>query len=347
MKSFNALLLLFVSAPVYASVSISSPSNNTDVSSPFTLSADAATCSSQPVNAISYSLDNGSDLGTISSSSLRESVSVGIGSHTLHVKAWGENGSVCVSDVRVNITREIPTIVGANAEDASTDSDGNSIPSQASSNSNIQAHSNWKEVHDDTTGGHTSGSMSLVSSPSHSGTARRFETHSSGSGGERYSDSFGDDTTATNFVYDGWIYIQGSANKIQNIELDLNQALENGNVMIYAFQCSGSSGRWEYGINAGSVDHHKSRWERSGVSCNPRDWSVDAWHHVEIAYSRDGSSVTYKSITFDGRTHVLDKKVLGEFGLHWGRILQTNFQIDGLGTGSSTVYLDDLTIYRW
>jgi hypothetical protein len=115
--------------------------------------------------------------------------------------------------------------------------------------------------------------------------------------------------------------------KIQNIELDLNQALENGNVMIYAFQCSGSSGTWEYGINAGSINHHKSRWEQSGVSCNPRDWSVDTWHHVEIAYSRDGSYVIYKSITFDGR--------------------QTNFQIDGRGSGSSTVYLDDLTVYRW
>lgn len=347
MRSFSTLLLLFVAAPVYASVDISSPSNDTDVTSPFTLSADAATCSSQPVKAISYSLDNGSDLGTISSSSLQESVSIGRGSHTLHVKAWGEDGSVCISDVRVNVTREIVTVVGANAEDASTDSDSNSIPSHARSNSNIQAYSNWKGVHDDTTGGHTSGSMSLVRSPSHGGTARRFETHSSDSGGERYSDSFGEDTTSTNFVYDGWVYIQGSAGKIQNIELDLNQVLENGNVMIYGFQCSGRSGTWEYGINAGSVDDHRSRWERSGVSCNPRDWSVDTWHHVEIAYSRDGSYVTYKSITFDGRTHTLDKKALGEFGLHWGRILQTNFQIDGLGTGSSTVYLDDLTVYRW
>jgi hypothetical protein len=135
----------------------------------------------------------------------------------LHIKALGENDSVCISDVRVNVTREISTIVGANGEDASADSDSNSIPSQASSNSNIQAHSNWKEVHDDTTGGHSSGTMSLVSSPSHSGTARRFETRSAGSGGERYSDSFGEDTTATNFVYDGWIYIQGSPARFRTL----------------------------------------------------------------------------------------------------------------------------------
>jgi hypothetical protein len=68
MRSFNMLLLLFIAAPAYATVDISSPPNNSDVSSPFALSADAAICSSQPVKTISYSLDNGSDLETISSS---------------------------------------------------------------------------------------------------------------------------------------------------------------------------------------------------------------------------------------------------------------------------------------
>jgi hypothetical protein len=32
------------------------------------------------------------------------------GSHTLHVKAWGTYGSVCVSDVGVDVTREISKI---------------------------------------------------------------------------------------------------------------------------------------------------------------------------------------------------------------------------------------------
>jgi hypothetical protein len=31
----------------------------------------------------------------------------------------------------------------------------------------------------------------------------------------------------------------------------------------------------------------------------------------------------------------------------WGPTMLTNFQVDGLGSGSNTVYLDDLTVYRW
>jgi hypothetical protein len=55
----------------------------------------------------------------------------------------------------------------------------------------------------------------------------------------------------------------------------------------------------------------------------------------------------YKSITFDGTVHTLNKRVFGRFGLHWGHVLQTNFQIDGIGSGSNTTYLDDLVVYRW
>jgi hypothetical protein len=36
------------------------------------------------------------------------------------------------------------------------------------------------------------------------------------------------------------------------------------------------------------------------------------------------------------------------FKLGWGSVLLTNFQIDGLGTsGSTTAYVDNLTVYRW
>jgi hypothetical protein len=34
--------------------------------------------------------------------------------------------------------------------------------------------------------------------------------------------------------------------------------------------------------------------------------------------------------------------------LGWASTLLTNFQIDGLGSGGSTIaYLDNLTVYRW
>jgi hypothetical protein len=149
-------------------------------------------------------------------------------------------------------------------------------------------------------------------------------------------------------VYDGWVYVAGSPSNLANMELDLNQVLENGNVMIYSFQCSGNSGQWEFGSNSGSAKHGNAKWVKSGISCNPRSWKGDTWHHVQISESRNSSGyITYHSITFDGTTHNINKTVFGEFALGWGHVLQTNFQIDGIGSGSATTYLDDLTVYRW
>jgi hypothetical protein len=70
---------------------------------------------------------------------------------------------------------------------------------------------------------------------------------------------------------------------------------------------------------------------------------------VQIAYSRDASgNVNYQSVWLDGVQSPLNATAPSAFALGWGPVLLTNFQVDGLGTsGSSTVYLDDLTVYRW
>jgi hypothetical protein len=340
--SLVLLSLATLAAPAFAAVSISSPSDGDAVSSPFTLTADASTCSDQHVDSIAYSLDNGTDLDDVHDTSIEAKVSAGLGTHIVHVKAWGTEGALCVSEIKVNVT---DTVV---KDEDGSDSAGESIPSDAKTNSSIQTHSNWEKVHDSGTPGKATGEMDIVHSPSHSGSARKFVTQFSKSGGERYSDSFGEDTSSMNFVYDGWVYIAGSHSSLQNIELDLNQVLSDGDVMIYSFQCSGSSGKWEYGSNSGSIKHSNAKWVKSSVSCNPRDWKGDTWHHVQIAYSRDDTGyITYKSITFDGDQHTINHKVLGRFHLGWGHVLQTNFQIDGIGSGSNTAYLDDLTVYRW
>ncbi len=342
-KSFVLFSLATLSVPTFAAVSVSSPSNGDSVTAPFTLSADAATCSDEQVVSMTYSLDNGTDLKAVHDTVLNESVDASIGTHVVHVKAWGEKGAMCASEVKVTVTESRPT-TEAGAEPAAS----LTIPANANSNTSIQTHSNWQMTHDSGTPGKSSGSMAMTNSPSHGGSARKFVTHFSGSGGERYSDSFGEDTSATNFVYDGWVYIEGSASNLANMELDLNQVLANGNVMIYSFQCSGYAGQWEMGSNSKSIAHPAARWVKTGVACSPKSWTGNTWHHVQISYSRNSSGyITYHSVTFDGTTHSIGKTVLGEFALHWGHVLQTNFQIDGIGSGSNTTYLDDLTVYRW
>ena len=329
-------LLLLSASSALASVSITSPANGSDVTSPFTLDANASSCSSQPVNAIAYSLDSGSDLTTVNDTTLQTEVSVGAGEHTIHVKARGNKGAVCVTDVAVKVT----------STSASPDL---ATPSNSASVSNIQTFGNWRAMHDAGTPGSSSGSMAMVGSPSRGGATRRFITHYSHSGGERYYLTFGDDPSATNFLYDTWLYIGGSSSTLANLELDMNQVMPNGWTVIYGFQCDGYSGTWDYTGNGGSATHPKDHWYHCSAPCNPRSWAPNTWHHIQISYSRTGSGVvTYKSLTFDGKTYGINRTILSAFALGWGKVLMANFQVDGFGSGgTNTIYMDSFTVQRW
>ena len=335
--SLSASLMMTLTLPALASVTVSSPSNGEQVSSPFKLSADASTCSSQPVSAMGYSLDNSSQTAIVNSTTINANVSSGTGSHTLHVKAWGDKGASCVTDVAVS--------VGA----TSSSSGGLDIPSDATSVGSIQVLGDWKESDDSATTGSANGAMAVVGSPSVSGSARRFISNFSKDGGERYQVSFGDDESATNVVYDGWVYLTSSSKEVGNLEMDLNQVMSNGETVIFGFQCDGWSGTWDYTRNAGSPTKPKDAWIHSGAACNPRRWSITTWHHVQIYYSRTAAGVvTYHTVWLDGKGQTINGTVPSAFALGWAPTLLVNFQVDGFGSGGqTTVYLDDLVIYRW
>jgi hypothetical protein len=210
----------------------------------------------------------------------------------------------------------------------------------------------WQAAYDTGTSGSSgsaSGTMSLVDSPSLSGQARKFGTTFVNYGGERYFASFGQDTAATHFLYDTWVYLDGSVNDVANLEMDMNQTMANGQTVIYGFQCDGWSQTWDYTTNAGTPENFNDQWLHSDAACNVQDWSVDTWHHVQVAYSRDDAgNVTYQSVWLDGVEQDINVTVPSAFALGWGSTLLTNLQVDGRGaSGASTVYLDNLTVYRW
>lgn len=319
-------------------VTISAPANGASVSSPFQLSASASTCSSQTVSSIGYGLDNATK--TISTGgSIDTEVSASAGSHTVHITAWGSSGAICNANVVVDVTDAASPINSV-------------VPSDATSVSSIQALSNWVATNDPGTAsgssGTSSGTMAMVGSPSLSGNARRFNTSFTNSAGEVYHVSFSDDTSATNFLYDGWVYLTSSASNIANLEMDLNQVTSNGQTMIFGFQCDGYSGTWDYTKNGGTPTQPSDQWVHSSAACNPQNWAVNTWHHIQVSYSRDDAGhVTYHSVWLDGAESAINATVSSSFALGWSPVLLTNFQVDGRGTGSNTVYLDNLTIYRW
>jgi hypothetical protein len=217
----------------------------------------------------------------------------------------------------------------------------------------IQALSNWNADYDAGTSGSSgsaTGASSLVEAPSLTGTAREFFSDYTYYGGERFHVNFGKDTAAKHFLYDVWVYLDSSVSEVANLEMDMNQVMPNGQTVIFGFQCDGWSNTWDYTANTGTPEQYQDKWLKSDQACNIQDWTQDTWHHVQVAYSRDDAgNVTYQSVWLDSVEQDIDVTVPSAFALGWGPSLITNLQVDGRDStsGSSTVYLDKLSVYRW
>jgi hypothetical protein len=331
-------------APVPASIGstnviVSAPLSGATVVSPFSLAAAGTQCSSQPIASFGYSLDNSSSTTFISGQSVSAAVTSAAGAHTLHVKSWGTSGAACNTDIPLTVTAPAPVVSGP------------TIPSTAVAVKSIQNLTTWQAAFDIGTGsGTSSGLMSLVTAPAISGSARQFVTTYSNYGGERYNIRIAADQSATNFVFDTWMYLASPINDIANIEMDLNQVVSNGQTVIFGFQCDGWSHSWDYTANLGTPASPNDQWLHSNQACNPQAWAANAWHHIQISYSRDtAGNVTYKSVWLDGAQQDLNVTTASSFVLGWAPTILTNFQVDGMTSlpGVATIYLDNLTIYRW
>jgi hypothetical protein len=330
------LTLLTVGLPaVLAQTVVTSPTNGEQVSSPFNLTMNATSCSSNPVSAVGYSLDSSSNTSSWPTQSMNGPVAAPNGWHILHVKVWSDSGNVCVTDVSIDVTGGSATSI---------------VPSDAVQVSSIQTLSNWTAIHDGGTTGSSSGAMSIASSPSLTGASRLFANQFNDFGGERFSVQFDDNTTSQNFFYDGWVYIAGSAVGFSNLEFDLAQTMPNGETVIMGFQCDSWISRWDYAVNGGSPTSFNDTWLHSNAACNVHSWTPNQWHHVQIYFSHaDTGWVTYHSVWLDGVEQDLNATVFSGYSLGWGPTILTNFQIDGDSGGTSwgNIYLDELTVYRW
>lgn len=339
------LILALAAAPAVAQISVNSPTDGEQVSSPFKFDVTASTCSSASVTAIGYSLDSSTQTTHWNSQSVNTTISAPAGSHTLHVKSWNGKGETCVQDVSIDVVSE-----GSSSGSSSGSGGLSVVPSGAKKVGAIQTLSGWQKVHDGGTPGSASGTMSMSSSPSVTGASRLYANEFKDYGGERYWVHFSDDTSAENFLYDGWVYIHNSSSGFKNLEFDMVQTMPNGQTAMMAFQCDGWNHTWDYGINAGSAKASKASWRHTSAYCNPQAWSVNQWHHVQLYVSRNSSgTLSYHAVWLDGNKQTLGATAFGAFDLGWGPAIITQFQVDGSSSGTTygNVYLDELTVYRW
>src|SRR5579863_7775064 len=111
-----AVVLSLLSVPAFGAVSVTSPVNGAQVTSPITVAAKAATCSSQPTAAMGYSLDYGPTT-IMQASAISALALAGNGVNVLHVKCWGVRGSADVFDAPITVVS--PSSVPENVTSAS------------------------------------------------------------------------------------------------------------------------------------------------------------------------------------------------------------------------------------
>lgn len=326
----------FAAPGLFTDVSVAQPAAGAKLVSPFAVAASGTQCNSQAIAAFGYSIDDSSATTVVYGTAVNAQVSSATGAHVLHVKSWGKQGSACVSNVAIDV---VPSPAAT-------------VPASALAVNAIQTLTNWRADVDTAAGdgSSASGVTSLVNSPSLSGTARQFATSFANYSGVRYNASFGADTSATSFLYDGWFYLGGGSGSIGNLEFDLNQVIPNGDTVIFGFQCDSWSKTWDYTANQGTPQQPVDAWLHSSAPCNVQNWAINTWHHVQIAYSRDtAGNATYQSVWLDNVEQDLNVTVPSAFALGWSPVLLTNFQVDGMtvAPGSATVTMDELTIYRW
>jgi hypothetical protein len=323
-------------AAQFTDLTVSQPSAGAKLVSPFALTASETMCQSQSIAAMGYSIDDSSNTTVVNGAALKVQAISPTGAHTIHVKSWGNQGASCVSNIAVNVVPS-PT---------------STLPSSAIAVNAIQTLTNWQAESDTATGtsGGTSGITYLANSLTLSGLGREFVTNYTNYEGERFHVSFGADTSATNFLYDGWFYLPSPSSNISNLEFDMNQVMANGQTVIFGFQCDYWSKTWDYTANAGTPQQYSDVWLHSTASCNVQNWATNTWHHVQIAYSRDAAgNATYRSVWLDNVEQDLNITAPDAFALGWSPTLLTNFQVDGMTSTPETVtaYMDNLTIYRW
>jgi len=145
--------------------------------------------------------------------------------------------------------------------------------------------------------------------------------------------------TLHNFTYD--VYFFGSNLALsQVLEFDISMYM-NGVGMIWGNQCRIAGGH-EWDI----WDNVNARWVSTGVACNPIN---NAWNHVTIQAQRlSDNDLLFKSITFNGVTANINRtyapfSVPAEW---WGITL--NYQMDGNYKQSAySTYLDNFSFTYW
>ena len=359
--------LLLSQSAFAANITVASPVSGARVASTLWVRAHNVGCSGMGPVAFGYSIDNSTAItwGVTAYDIDVTKVTAKPGAHVIHFKSWTARGLCPV--VNAVFTASTPTSGGTptGGGSGSTTSGGGSstgnpgtgsngtppssgsgdIPTNAVSSGYLDGKV-WAFEKDQAVGGGARGSSVFPATTPLYDEAREFYMTYSQRGGVRWHISFANDTKATHFVYDTYVYIVDPT-QVANLELDMNQVMSDGRTVIFGTQCSIYSKTWEYTLVA-----HGTQWHPSNIPCNPQSWAAKTWHHVQIASHRDDKgNVSYDWVNLDGvHSEFVNATVNSAEALGWQKgTLLINFQLDGANKdgGTITAYAHNVTVLRW
>src|SRR5260221_3128762 len=104
---FSVIFISSISTKAFAAdITVSAPLNGTTVPSSFLLQASAPTCLGQNTASMAYSFDDNADHILSGATSIKQMITDPAGSHILRVKAWGNGGAFCETDLNITISSQ-------------------------------------------------------------------------------------------------------------------------------------------------------------------------------------------------------------------------------------------------
>jgi hypothetical protein len=320
-------------------VYVTSPANNSEVTSPanYVATATTTTCSKGVASTGIY-VDNKLTY-VAQGASLNTQVSMSQGSHSTVVEEWDNCGGAAYTTVDVT--------VGSSGT-------GTKL-------SNIQANQGWKSwgqlppsyADCSPCSGLTWSTKYGIKSPSESGDATQFNTSGTTPYGVvlwynpvigQFSTEGLPDTGHTlipslhNFTYDTDFYVSNPA-VTQVLEFDVSMYLDSIG-MYWGTQCNHlGGGEWDV------LNNVTQQWSKTSASCN----LLTGWNHLTLQVQRESNNdLLYQSITLNGVTANINE-TYAPFTVpsSWYGIT-VNYQMDGdYKQSANTTYLDNLSLTYW
>ncbi len=321
-------------AALAVNVTVTSPANNAQVSSPFNVIANAT--SSYPIVGWHIYLDGNDVFSAGQTGSINATINANAGNHQVVTRAWDSSGAY-------GSVYQTITVTGGGGGGG-----GNNglptPPSWAVVFSNIENRGNWQWCNSPgCAGGSGDGAYWMAqhqSNPSLDGSSMEF-FNSGVWDNALWFQKLGANNGVHNFLWDFYFYVDSnSQNGAQALEFDAFQFVHGYNYMIGS-QCDYGRGLWD------TWDEASGHWMPTSISC-PK-FSPNTWHHIQWYETTNTNShqYTYVTLVVDGHSYPVNV-TRNARNLGWGDNLGVQYQLDVNASGEGYhEWVDKATLSIW